>query len=81
VTILEAVQLVGSVQESLRAGATGPFDRIVPLGNVLQMVEGYLLAAILIIFALGLYEFIHCQDRCGRFIRERATNACHPKRR
>jgi uncharacterized membrane protein YqhA len=66
VTTLEAVQLVGSVQKSFGTGATGPVDRIVPLGNVLQMVEGYLLAAILIIFALGLYElFIARIDAAG----------------
>jgi len=66
VTTLEAVQLVGSVQKSFGTGAAGPFGRIVPLGNVLQMVEGYLLAAILIIFALGLYElFIARIDAAG----------------
>jgi uncharacterized membrane protein YqhA len=66
VTTLEAVQLVGSVQKSFGTGAAGPGDRIVPLGNVLQMVEGYLLAAILIIFALGLYElFIARIDAAG----------------
>ncbi|HLW48255.1 MAG TPA: YqhA family protein [bacterium] len=56
VTTLEAVQLLGAVQSSLGAGGAGHADRLVPLGTVLQMVEGYLLAAILIIFALGLYE-------------------------
>ena len=55
VTTMEAVQFAGSVPAALGAGA-GNGGRIVPLGSVLQMVEGYLLAAILLIFALGLYE-------------------------
>lgn len=55
-TTLGAVQLAGSVWTSLGAGGAGHADRVVPLGTVLQLVEGYLLAAIMIIFSLGLYE-------------------------
>ena len=65
VTTLEAAQFVGSVQTAFGAGA-GNGVRLVPLGSVLQMVEGYLLAAILLIFALGLYElFIARIDVAG----------------
>jgi hypothetical protein len=62
VTTLEAVQLIAPVQKFLANGGAGQAGRLVPLGAVLQMVEGYLLAAILIIFALGL-----CRPRfrCG----------------
>lgn len=67
VTTLEAVQFAGSLQTALGAGAANG-GRIVPLGSVLQMVEGYLLAAILLIFALGLYElFIARIDVAGSF--------------
>jgi uncharacterized membrane protein YqhA len=55
-TTLEAVQLAGSVPASLPAAGTSAAGRIISRGSVLQMVEGYLLAAILIIFAFGLYE-------------------------
>lgn len=56
VTTLEAIRLIVPVQKIFAGGGAGQTDRLVPLGAVLQMVEGYLLAAILIIFALGLYE-------------------------
>jgi len=49
------VRLAGLVKSYPWTGAAR-VERSIPLGNVLQMVEGYLLAAILIIFALGLYE-------------------------
>jgi len=52
-TTLEAVQWAGSVRMPLPTAGT---DRLISRGIVLQMVEGYLLAAILIIFAFGLYE-------------------------
>jgi uncharacterized membrane protein YqhA len=56
VTTLEAVQLAASVVAQPAPGGAVYASRLLPLGNVLQMVEGYLLAAILIIFSLGLYE-------------------------
>lgn len=66
VTTLEAVRLFAPVQKFLGGNSLGQADRLVPLGAVLQMVEGYLLAAILIIFALGLYElFIARIDAVG----------------
>jgi uncharacterized membrane protein YqhA len=65
-TTMEAIQLAGSVQRVSPAGNVGYATHMIPLGTVLQMVEGYLLAAILIIFALGLYElFIARIDVAG----------------
>jgi uncharacterized membrane protein YqhA len=63
---MEAIQLAGSFQRIYPGGNAGSAARLIPLGTVLQMVEGYLLAAILIIFAFGLYElFIAKIDVAG----------------
>ena len=65
VTTLEAARLLAPVERFLFGGSAGHAERLVPLGAVLQMVEGYLLAAILIIFALGLYELFIARIDAG----------------
>lgn len=66
VTTLEAVRLIAPIQKFFTGGGPEQTERLVPVAAVLQLVEGYLLAAILIIFALGLYElFVARLDAIG----------------
>jgi uncharacterized membrane protein YqhA len=54
ITTAAAAHLAGQVAAAVTGdGGAGRFQ---PLGSVLSVLEGYLLAAILIIFAVGLYE-------------------------
>ncbi len=59
VATVDAVRLGSSVVEFMRQGlseATAYTLRLTIVGNVIDVVDGYLLAAILLIFGMGLYE-------------------------
>jgi uncharacterized membrane protein YqhA len=59
VASVDAVRLIGALGPFLRAGVSGDVAyslRLAIIGNVIEVVDGYLLASILLIFAMGLYE-------------------------
>ena len=59
VATLDVVQLGSQVLEYVRLGMTSPEradDRALIVATVVEVVDGYLLGAIMMIFALGLYE-------------------------
>lgn len=59
VTTIDAVILTGNMIEYLNPGLSATdraADRIQTVSEVVAVVDGYLLAAILLIFSLGLYE-------------------------
>jgi uncharacterized membrane protein YqhA len=59
VATVEAVRLVGAVAAFMAPGlseATAYSLRLAIVGNVIDVVDGYLLASILLIFGMGLYE-------------------------
>jgi uncharacterized membrane protein YqhA len=70
VASVDAVRLIGVLGPFLQAGVSGDVAyslRLAIIGNVIEVVDGYLLASILLIFAMGLYElFISKIDAAER---------------